>query len=128
MKERPKVLIVDDDQDVRTLLELALSHAGFQVFSAPNGSSALLQLRVVQPDLVILDVLMPDPDGWRTLQRIREFSTVPVLILTAVNEAGVGQKSLAQGADGYLRKPVDVQELQRQAQVLIQGDPEFVAR
>jgi two-component system KDP operon response regulator KdpE len=128
MKERPKVLIVDDDQDVRTLLELALSHAGFQVFSAPNGSSALLQLRVVQPDLVILDVLMPEPDGWRTLQHIREFSSVPILILTALNESGVGQKCLALGADSYLKKPVDVQKLQARAQALVQEGARPAAR
>lgn len=122
MKERPRVLIVDDDQDVRTLLELALSHAGFQVFSAPNGSSALLQLRVVQPDLVILDVLMPEPDGWRTLQQIREFSSVPILILTALTAPDVKQQCLAQGADSYLTKPIDVQNLQAQALALAQGN------
>ena len=119
MNERPRVLIVDDDQDVRTLLELALSHGGFQVSSAPNGSSALLQLRVVQPDVVILDILMPAPDGWETLRQIRALSNVPVLILTASNEAGLEHKCLARGANGCLRKPVDVWKLQARTWALI---------
>ena len=120
MNERPRVLIVDDDQAVRTLLELALSHGGFQVFSAPNGSSALLQIRVIQPDLVILDLLMPDPDGWRTLQKIREVSAVPILILTALNEPDMAKKCLARGADGCLFKPIDMQVLHTRAWALVQ--------
>jgi DNA-binding response OmpR family regulator len=121
MTERPSVLVVDDDQAVRTLLELALSHGGFQVFSAPNGSSALLQIRIVQPDLVILDILMPDLDGWGTLQRIREVSTVPILILTAMEEGDMVKTCLSRGANGYLPKPVDMQDLQTRARDLVQG-------
>jgi DNA-binding response OmpR family regulator len=122
MNEKPRVLIVDDDQAVRTLLELALSHTGFQVFSAPNGSSALLQLRVVQPDLLILDILMPGLDGWETLQQIREFSSIPILILTALHQPDMKEQCLARGADGCLSKPIDMRELQAQAQALVQSN------
>lgn len=119
MQGRPRVLIVDDDQHVRTLLELALSHGGFQVFSAPNGGSALLQLRVLRPDMVILDVMMPEPDGWETLQKIRETSSVPVMILTALDQPDLRKRCLAQGADAFLTKPIDVADLQAQTLALV---------
>jgi DNA-binding response OmpR family regulator len=71
---------------------------------------------------------MPEPDGWRTLQQIREFSSVPILILTALNELNIGQKCLARGADSYLPKPIDVHNLQVQAQALVQENGQLASR
>jgi DNA-binding response OmpR family regulator len=120
MEERPRVLIVDDNQGTRILLELALSHQGFQVFSAPSGTSALLQLRVVQPDLIILDILMPGIDGWDTLEQIRAFSNIPIIVLTALDDPNVKKKSLAQGANACLTKPLNLRDLRAQASALVQ--------
>ena len=75
----------------------------------------------VKPDLVILDILMPRLDGWRTLQKIREVSSVPILLLTTLEEANMGEEGLARGADGCLTKPVDTQDLHTRARDLVQG-------
>jgi DNA-binding response OmpR family regulator len=123
MKGRAKVLIVEDSQDVRTLLELALTHAGFQIFSAPNGTSGLLQLDIVKPDLIILDILMPGLDGWETLRRVREISDVPVIVLTALDDPQTRIQCQKHGADGCMTKPVDLPVLSGMAQGLI-GRPQ----
>lgn len=77
------MLILDDEPDVRSLLVDLLARGGYAVMSAPDGREALRALYAVRPDLVILDVRMPGMDGWETLERIRELSGVPVLMLTA---------------------------------------------
>jgi DNA-binding response OmpR family regulator len=123
MKGRAKVLIVEDSQDVRTLLELALTHSGFRIFSAPNGSSGLLQMDIVKPDLIILDVLMPGLDDWETLKRVREISDVPVIVLTARDDPKTRIHCQKYGADGCMTKPVDLPVLNSMAQGLI-GRPQ----
>jgi DNA-binding response OmpR family regulator len=124
MQERAKVLIVEDSQDVRTLLEMALSHGGFQIFSAPTGNSALLQLDIVKPDLIILDILMPGLDGWETLRRVRETSNVPVIVLTGLNNRKTRKYCREFGADYCMIKPVDIPELKVMAGRLLQRGKE----
>ena len=106
-----RVLVVDDEADIRELVRELLGRAGYDVVEAPNGSEALKLFYSQQPDFVILDVQMPVLDGWETLARIRELSDVPVLMLTARAEELDKVRGLRAGADDYLTKPFGRQEL-----------------
>jgi DNA-binding response OmpR family regulator len=128
-KAQTRILIANNRRDMRTLLELALSDAGFQVFSAPSGKSALLQMDVVSPQLIILDGQMPGMDGWETLRRIRAQSAVPVIVLLGLD--GDNQPAcLAAGADACLVEPFNIQELFARVYTLLspeQGPAEHTA-
>jgi DNA-binding response OmpR family regulator len=106
-----RVLVVDDDADIRELVRELLARAGYDVVEAPNGTEALKVFYSQQPDFVILDVQMPVLDGWETLTRIRDVSDVPVLMLTARAEELDKVRGLRAGADDYLTKPFGRQEL-----------------
>jgi DNA-binding response OmpR family regulator len=105
------VLVVDDDPDVRALVTTLLGRAGYLVAEAENGRAALKALYGQRPDLVVLDVNMPDLDGWGTLERIRELSDVPVIMLSARGEELEKVRALRAGADDYVTKPFGRQEL-----------------
>jgi len=106
-----RVLVVDDDPDIRGLVRELLERAGHDVIEAPDGNEGLRLFYGEQPDLVILDVSMPGLDGWGTLERIRELSDVPVLMLTARAEELDKVRGLRAGADDYVTKPFGRQEL-----------------
>lgn len=105
------ILVVDDDDDIRALVGELLERAGHVVIKAPDGESALKLFYSRQPDLVVLDVSMPGLDGWEVLNRIRELSDVPVLMLTARAEELEKVRGLRAGADDYVTKPFGRQEL-----------------
>ncbi len=106
-----KILVIDDDPRIVRLMEYSLKAAGFEVFPAYDGQEGLKQAYANQPDLVILDIMMPKMDGWTVCQRIREFSNVPIIMVTAkAQEADVVQ-GLELGADDYVVKPVRMPEL-----------------
>jgi DNA-binding response OmpR family regulator len=105
------VLVVDDDPDVRALVTTLLGRAGYLMSEAENGRDALKALYGQRPDLVVLDVNMPDLDGWGTLERIRELSDVPVIMLSARGEELEKVRALRAGADDYVTKPFGRQEL-----------------
>ena len=111
MKPSPSVLVVDDDPDVRALVSTLLGRAGYLVAEAPDGRAALKALYGQRPDLVVLDVNMPDLDGWATLERIRDLSDVPVVMLSARGEELEKVRALRAGADDYVTKPFGRQEL-----------------
>src|SRR4051812_14957125 len=111
MKPSPSVLVVDDDADVRALLSTLLGRAGYLVAEASDGRAALKALYGQHPDLVVLDVNMPELDGWATLERIREVSDVPVVMLSARGEELEKVRALRSGADDYVTKPFGRQEL-----------------
>jgi DNA-binding response OmpR family regulator len=111
MKPPPSVLVVDDDPDVRALVSTLLGRAGYLVTEAPDGRAALKALYAQRPDLVVLDVNMPDLDGWATLERIRDLSDVPVVMLSARGEELEKVRALRAGADDYVTKPFGRQEL-----------------
>ncbi|MFI5026140.1 MAG: response regulator transcription factor [Solirubrobacterales bacterium] len=110
MSER-RILVVDDDADIRGLVRELLERRGFEVVEAPDGKQALQELYAGRPDLVLLDVSMPGLDGWTTLERIRELSDVPVVMLTARSEELEKTRGLRAGADDYVTKPFGRQEL-----------------
>ena len=99
------VLVVDDDADVRALVSELLTRAGYEVSEAPNGREALKSLFDERPDLVLLDISMPELDGWATLDRIRELSDVPVVMLSALGAELEKVRALRAGADDYVTKP-----------------------
>ena len=113
------VLVVDDDDDIRGLIRALLERAGHEVIEAPEGRSGLRELYAGSPDLVILDVAMPGLDGWATLERIREVSDVPVLMLTARDAELERVRGLRGGADDYVVKPFGRQELLARVDVLL---------
>jgi len=110
MSER-RILVVDDDADIRGLVRELLERRGIAVTEAADGKQALQEMYAGRPDLVLLDVSMPGLDGWTTLERIRELSDVPVVMLTARSEELEKTRGLRAGADDYVTKPFGRQEL-----------------
>ena len=114
-----RVLVVDDEEDIRTLVATLLRRAGHDVTEAENGRVALRALHASPPDLVVLDVSMPELDGWQTLERIRDLSDVPVLMRTARGDELERVRGLQAGADDYVVKPFGRQELLARIQALL---------
>ncbi|MGD8554366.1 MAG: response regulator transcription factor [Anaerolineales bacterium] len=108
---RRRILVVDDEPRMIHFIRLNLEHDGFEVYEATSGTHALEQLRDQLPDLMLLDVMMPDLDGFETLSLIREISTVPVIMLTAKGEEEDRVRGLELGADDYITKPFSPREL-----------------
>jgi two-component system KDP operon response regulator KdpE len=106
-----KILVVDDEERMVRFIRLNLEHDGFQVLEAFRGAQAIDRLRTGLPDLVLLDVMMPDIDGFEVLRMIREISTVPVIMLTAKSEEDDRVHGLELGADDYITKPFSPREL-----------------
>lgn len=111
------MLVVDDEPRMRELIRLYLA-VEFEVQEAEDGLSALRAVRALEPDLVLLDVMMPQLDGWETLQRIREESAVPVIMLTARGGVTDRVQGLRMGADDYVAKPFDGRELVARVQAV----------
>lgn len=105
------VLVVDDEQRILNFLSSKLRASGYEVFTANNGAEALEQVQAQEPDLVMLDVMMPKMDGFETLKELRSFSSVPVIILSAKGTNADKVKGLDLGADDYLAKPFSPDEL-----------------
>ena len=114
--------MVDDDADVRTLVSTLLEKAGYVVAEAADGRSGLRSLHANPPDLVVLDVTMPELDGWATLERIRDLSDVPVLMLSARQSEFDKVRALQSGADDYVTKPFGRQELLARVDVLLRRE------
>jgi DNA-binding response OmpR family regulator len=114
-----RILVVDDDPDIRGLLRELLDRRGFTVTEARDGQEALRVFFEQRPDLVVLDVQMPGLDGWKTLERIRELSDVPVVMLTAKATELEKTRGLRAGADDYVTKPFGRQELLARVEALL---------
>lgn len=106
-----RILVVDDEERMVRFIRLNLERDGFRVTDAYRGSQAIDRLRTAMPDLVILDVMMPDLDGFEVLRIIREISGVPVIMLTAKGEEDDRVRGLELGADDYITKPFSPREL-----------------
>jgi DNA-binding response OmpR family regulator len=122
MNARPVVLIADDDPDILELVKFRLERAGYDVLPARDGEEALQLLTERQPDLAVLDVMMPKLTGYDVTRRIRENDEtrrIPVILLTArVQEADVA-RGFEAGADDYLKKPFSPQELRARVQAIL---------
>jgi DNA-binding response OmpR family regulator len=114
-----RVLVIDDDDDIRGLVAELLQRSGLEVEQASDGRAGLRAFHQSQPDLVLLDVSMPELDGWQTLERIRDLSDVPVMMLTARGAELERVRGLQAGADDYMVKPFGRQELVARVQALL---------
>src|SRR5690625_3028737 len=112
MNEKAHLLVVDDETNIRDLLAAALRFAGFEVTTAKNGNEALDAARQVRPDLIVLDVMMPDMDGFTVTRRLRaRGDDIPVLFLTARADPKDAVSGLTAGGDGYVTKPFSREEV-----------------
>jgi len=109
--DKPRLLIVDDEWNMRNLLRIYLQKEGFAVQEAANAGEALGLLKLSRYDLLLLDVMMPDIDGWEVCRRVREFADLPILMLTARTSTQDKVQGLTLGADDYLTKPFEPEEL-----------------
>ena len=107
-----KILVVDDEAAVRRILETRLSMVGYEIVTAANGEEALQVFATEQPDLVVLDVMMPNGDGYFTCKELRKHSNVPIIMLTALGDVADRIAGLQIGADDYLVKPFSPKELE----------------
>ena len=106
-----RVLVVDDEPRILKFLKLRLKVSGYEVLTADNGLEALEQVQAQEPDLLVLDVVMPGMDGFETLRQVRAVSSVPVIILSAKEANTDKVRGLELGADDYLAKPFSPDEL-----------------
>ena len=107
-----KILVVDDEQSIRQILETRLSIRGYNVILAADGEEALMMYRKEQPNLVILDVMLPKLDGYEVCSEIRKESQVPIIMLTALGDISDRVLGLELGADDYVMKPFSPKELE----------------
>lgn len=108
----PKILLVEDDRVLRETLTYHLQHQGYTVIGVGDGISALEKAREIQPDLILLDVMLPGLDGFEVCRRLRESLDAPIIMLTARTETSDKVLALEWGADDYVTKPFDLRELQ----------------
>ncbi len=114
-----RILVVDDDPKIVSLLKRGLAYEGYTVDTAADGTEALAKAREVEPDLVILDIMMPGLDGVEVSRRLRQGSDVPILMLTAKGTVADRVAGLDSGADDYLLKPFDFDELLARIRALL---------
>ncbi|MEX0787260.1 MAG: response regulator [Anaerolineales bacterium] len=114
-----QVLLIDDDPDLSLMLRTLLRGQDFRIDAVFTGAEGIDAARSTSPDVVILDLLMPEMDGWEVCQRIREFSDVPILILSALGAPGSVARALDAGADDYLIKPVHASLLASRLRALV---------
>ena len=127
-----KILVIEDDSAIAALTRLQLEGKGFLVQIASSGVDGLRQAYTLQPDLVLLDIMMPDMDGWTVCQRLREMSDVPVIFVTAVGQERNIVRGLQMGADDYIVKPFSTKEMHARIEAVLrrrrQGDDQELPR
>ncbi|MBN1428851.1 MAG: response regulator transcription factor [Anaerolineae bacterium] len=106
-----KILVIDDEETTLELIRLLLEHSGYEVIKASRADDGLRKAYRTQPDLILLDIMMPDLDGWEVCRRLRALSDVPIIFLTALGDVKDVVKGLETGADDYIAKPYDNDEL-----------------
>lgn len=133
--EGPKILVIEDEQEIRRFLRVSLVNHGYRLIEADTGQGGVLQAASQQPDLILLDLGLPDVDGMEVIRQVREWSQVPILILSARGQEHEKVNALDAGADDYLTKPFSVSELLARLRVALRhaahskgepGEPVFV--
>jgi DNA-binding response OmpR family regulator len=114
-----KILIIEDDDSLATLTRLQLESKSYLVQISHNGAEGLRQAYAWQPDLILLDIMMPDMDGWTVCQRLREMNDVPIIFVTAVGQERNIVRGLQMGADDYIIKPFSTKELQARIEAVL---------
>lgn len=119
-----RILVIDDEKSIQRSLRIALHAAGFEVFQALDGSQALSRFAQCDPEIVLLDLGLPDMPGLEVLQRLREISRVPILILSVRDAERQKVEALDAGANDYVTKPFGVQELLARLRAALRNSPE----
>ena len=117
--QQPKILVIDDEAKIRDFISISLSAEGFQYLGANDAKTGLLLFNTENPNLIILDLGLPDIDGRAVLKKVRALSNVPVLVLTARDQDTEKVKLLGEGANDYLSKPFSIKELIARIKVLL---------
>lgn len=110
-KDRPRVLVIDDEPDTVLLLKHIFQREGFDVSGAFSGKEALSKLSEVNPSLILLDVMMPEMDGWDTFEELHRLSDIPVIVISALGQTENVVKALQMGVDDYVTKPFNNSEV-----------------
>jgi len=113
------VLLVEDDSRLLRAVKLYLDDEDYEIITASNGREGVQKMYRHRPDLIVLDIMMPEMDGWQACERIREFNDVPIIMLTALGQTSDKVRGLGTGADDYLVKPFDLEELAARIQALL---------
>ena len=108
---KPLILVVEDDPSVRNLITTTLKTNDYRYVAAPNGSAAIMEATSHNPEIILLDLGLPDMDGVQVIQTVRSWSNVPIIVISARSEDNDKIKALDAGADDYLTKPFSVEEL-----------------
>jgi two-component system KDP operon response regulator KdpE len=123
MADQQKILVIDDEAGLRELVRINLEHDGYAVIQAGDALEGLEMVQTQHPDMVILDIMMPDMDGLEACRRLREFSSIPVLMLTARVQSKDVITGLDSGADDYMLKPFNMEELSARVRALLRRIP-----
>ncbi|MEN6497638.1 MAG: response regulator [Thermoguttaceae bacterium] len=132
MTEGPRILMIEDEQEIRRFLRVSLAAHGYRLVESSGGNDGVLQAASQPPDLIILDLGLPDIDGMEVIREVRQWSKVPIIILSARGQEHEKVSALDAGADDYLTKPFSVGELLARIRVAMrhatqpQGEPVFV--
>ncbi|MCL4553932.1 MAG: response regulator transcription factor [Actinobacteria bacterium] len=119
MQKRTSILVVDDEKEILSFMRSNLVARGFDVHIAHDGAEALQLMEAKSPDLMILDILMPEVDGFEVCRRVREWSSVPIIVLSALGRDQDKVQALDLGADDYLTKPFSIDELLARVRALM---------
>jgi two-component system KDP operon response regulator KdpE len=119
----PRVLVIDDERQIRRFLDIGLRAEGYHVLEAASAAEGLVLAATRDPDLVILDLGLPDREGHEVLAELRQWSTVPVLVLSVRDDEGEKVRALDNGANDYVTKPFGIQELMARLRALLRNHP-----
>jgi len=114
-----KILVADDDTNICDLLKLYLENEGYEIVTANDGVKALSAFKIYEPDLVLLDIMMPRKDGWQVCREIREISSKPIIMVTAKGEVFDKVLGLELGADDFITKPFDMKEVSARVKAVL---------
>ena len=123
MNKRPVILVVDDEPQILRVMRTGLPPRGYEVRTAPGGKEALEEVRKEMPDLVILDLVMPGMSGLEVCQRVREITSIPIIILSAKGSESDKVAALDSGADDYVTKPFGMNELLARVRAVLRRSP-----
>lgn len=114
-----KILVIDDDTNITDFLKLQFESEGYKVKTAPNGVEGINYFKIYEPDIVILDLVMPKKDGWQVCREIREISSKPIIILSAKSDTFDKVLGLELGADDFVTKPFEIKELSARVKAVL---------
>ena len=127
MEKQQKVLVADDEAQIRNILSIYLKKAGFEVVEAADGAEALVKVQSDKPDIIVLDIMMPVMDGLEVCKQVRKISDIPIIMLTAKDEDDDRILGLEIGADDYITKPFNTREVVARVNAVLRRSGQTIA-